>query len=118
MLWHRGDPAGRTWHESLGIRFNPISAGKVAVLLEMLLMTILSNVTKLVPKAPHLNNPRKLGLRLSLTKTHPRSYVQKRPYVMTGKIPKQTLTDKITYVTTSKQDGSFKTFEVFRSYGR
>ena len=49
VLWHRGDPAGRTWHESLGIRFNPISARKVEDLRELLLRTPLFYVLYLAP---------------------------------------------------------------------
>ena len=70
MLWHRGDPAGRTWHESLGIRFNPISAGKVAVLLEMLLMTSFYNVLNALPERASYNPSPALSWNASKTDKH------------------------------------------------
>ena len=47
MLWHRGDPAGWTRYESLGIRFNSISTGKIEDLWALLLMTPLPSHFKL-----------------------------------------------------------------------
>ena len=44
----RGDPAGWTRHESLGIRFNSMVAGKIEDLLKLLLMTPLFIVFKQV----------------------------------------------------------------------
>ena len=40
MLWHRGDPAGWTWHKSLGAWFDPSIARKAEDLRELLLMTL------------------------------------------------------------------------------
>ena len=46
VLWHRGDPAGWTWHKSLGAWFDPSIARKAEDLRELLLRTPLSNVYK------------------------------------------------------------------------
>ena len=42
MLWHRGDPAGWTRYESLGIRFNSSGTGKIEDLRALLLRTPLT----------------------------------------------------------------------------
>ena len=44
VLWHRGDPAGWTWHKSLGAWFDPSIARKAEDLRELLLRTPLSTV--------------------------------------------------------------------------
>ena len=46
VLWHRGDPAGWTWHKSLGAWFDPSIARKAEDLRELLLRTPLSTVHK------------------------------------------------------------------------
>ena len=44
VLWHRGDPAGWTWHKSLGAWFDFSIARKTEDLQELLLRTPFSNV--------------------------------------------------------------------------
>ena len=56
MLWHRGDPAGRTWHESLGIRFKTMVAREIEDLLDLLLRTPFFNVSKSMPAKMSLLN--------------------------------------------------------------
>ena len=57
MLWHRGNPAGWTWHKSLGTWFDSSIARKIEDLQELLLRTPLSNVYNQIPRTWHTQVP-------------------------------------------------------------